>query len=397
MKKKINKKRKICFISGSRADYGILSGLIELASNDKDLKVDVVVMGQHVSKKHGNTYKEIIGDKINNIKKIKTLNSLNTPIGINKSVANGITLITNSLDKLRPDIIILLGDRFEIFSVAIACIALNIPIAHLHGGEVSEGSFDNVIRHSITKISHLHFASTAEHRKRIIQMGEIPKNVFNVGSLSLDNINSKKLFSLNELKNFFWNKVTEDYFMIVYHAVTLEPNTASKSIKNILKSLDSQKNKNFIFSGSNSDPEGDKINDIVKTYVKKNKSNSIFIDSMGYKLFLSLLKYSNGIIGNSSSAIIEAPYFRVASVNIGNRQNGRQKGDSIIDCGNSIREIKLAINKATSKNFKNKLNIVKNPYQLKNSNRRVLNILKNKSLEHITKKSFNDISASSIK
>lgn len=222
-------------------------------------------------------------------------------------------------------------------------------------------------------------------------MGEHKRNVFNVGSLSLDNISRLKLYTRSEINKFFFKDISNEYLIICYHPVTLEPGTSKIVIKNLLSALNRLENKIFIFTAANSDPEGDMINTILKRYTNKNKKKSIFVDSMGYKLFLSMLKFSAFIIGNSSSAIIEAPYFKTPTINIGSRQKGRQQANSIINCGNSYEEIQKAIKKIQSKNFKKKLKIIKNPYQLKNSNSKILNILKNRSLKNITKKTFQDI------
>ncbi|MCS7244074.1 MAG: UDP-N-acetylglucosamine 2-epimerase [Candidatus Calescibacterium sp.] len=372
-------KYRICVFTGTRAEYGLLRPLIQEIKSDKDLELKLIASCMHLSPEFGLTYKEIEKDKIEINEKIEILMSSATSIGTIKSIGVGLISFPEILSNLKPDLSIILGDRFEALAFAISCYFLKIPIAHLYGGEVTYGSFDENIRHSITKLSYLHFTSTEEYRKRVIQLGEDPKRVFNVGSLSIDNI--KKLIFLNrkELEEKLSIKFKKINFLITYHPEMSEENT-EKGIENLLKSLEdfynSEKDSLFIFTKSNADPYNNIINLKIEEFTKKYPSNSVLFDSLGEVLYLSTMKEVNAIIGNSSSGIIYSSSFKIPVVNIGDRQKGRIKPQNVIDSSINYSDIKKAIKKSLSHEFISTIRFTKNPYGVGNSAEKIKNIIK---------------------
>lgn len=326
------KKRKICIITGSRAEYGLLRPLIEEIKNDADIQLKLIVTGMHLSPEFGLTYQEIEKDKIIINEKIEILLSSDTPIGISKSMGLAMMGFAEAYERLKPDIIVVLGDRFEIFSAVASALVSRIPVAHISGGEITEGVFDDSFRHSITKMSHLHFTSTEEYRKRVIQLGEEPKRIFKVGEIGLDNIRRLKLLSKIELEKRLDFKFNKHNLLVTFHPVTLEYKTSGTQFKNLLNEIDKLKDTNIIFTKSNADTYGRIINQMIDNYVKENSDKSKAFTSMGQLLYLSTMKYVDGIVGNSSSAIIESPSFKIGAINIGDRQKGRIKAKNVIDC-----------------------------------------------------------------
>ena len=324
-------KTKICVITGSRAEYGLLFWLLKGIKADKDLVLQLIVTGMHLSSNFGLTYKEIEKDfKVD--QKIDMKLSSDTNVGISKSMGIAQTRFAKVYNKLKPDIIIVLGDRFEILSATITAMISKIPIAHIHGGELTEGSWDDSIRHSISKMAHLHFTANEEYRARVIQLGEQPNRVFNIGAMCIENIKKLKFLKREEFEKSINFKLNKKNLLVTFHPVTLETNTAKKQFKEILYSLKLLKNTNIIFTKTNSDTNGKIINNMINDYVCRNSKNSIAFSSLGRLRYLSALKYVDAVIGNSSSGIIEAPSFKLATINIGDRQNGRVKASSIIDC-----------------------------------------------------------------
>ena len=383
-------KRKICIFTGTRAEYGLLKPLMDKIKEDKDLKLQILASGMHLSPEFGLTYKEIEKDGFKIDEKVEMLLSADTPTAINKSIGLGIIGFTDALNRLKPDISVVLGDRFEALAFAIANYMMRIPIAHLYGGESTFGAFDEGIRHSITKFSYLHFTSTEVYRKRVIQLGEHPSRVFNVGALGIDNIKKLRLLTKEELEKRLGKKLKSKNLLITFHPVTLEKDTSEKQFNEILKALDELDDTLLIFTKANADTEGRKINKRIEEYVNKNKEKAIAFTNMGQLLYLSTMKYVDGVVGNSSSGIIEAPSFKIGTINIGDRQKGRIKADSVIDCKPKYEEIKQALNRLFSKEFKEKLKRVKNPYGDGKSAERIVKILKKINIKD-TKKKFFDI------
>lgn len=383
----MSKKRKICFVTGSRADYGLLYHLMKKVKIDKKLELQIIVTGMHLSSKFGYTYREIEKDfKIN--KKIDLALSSDSSIGISKSMGLAQISFAEVYDDLKPDIVLVLGDRYEIFSAVSAAMIARIPIAHLHGGETTEGAFDEAIRHSITKMSHLHFTATNEYRKRVIQLGENPSKVFNVGATGIENIKKNNLLSKREFEISINRKLFSKNILITFHPVTLEENTAKHQFKELLKAIDELKNTFFIFTKANSDTGGRIINKMIDEYVDKNFEKSVLFTSLGQSKYLSALKHVDIVVGNSSSGIIEAPSFKTATLNIGDRQKGRIMADSILNCKPDSKSIKKSLKKIYSIKFQKILKNTKNPYDNGCSSQKILKILKNIKLNDILKKKF---------
>ena len=385
--------RKICIVTGTRAEYGLLYCLMKEIQNDSDIELQVIATGMHLSPEFGLTYLNIEKDGLKIDKKIEILLSSDTPIGISKSMGLGMIGFVEAYEELRPDIVVILGDRFEIFSAASAAMIARIPIAHLHGGEITEGAFDEAMRHSITKMSHLHFTATGEYRKRVIQLGEDPANVFNVGGLGIDNIKNFQLMSKEEVENAINFKLGTKNLMITFHPTTLEPDTAREQFQNLLYALDELKDTRFIFTKPNADTEGRVIANKIDeyTYFRRENNKMIAFVNLGQLKYLSAMQFVDGVVGNSSSGLTEAPTFKVGTINIGDRQRGRIKADSVIDCKPTKDSILTAIEKLYSKEFQEKLKNVKNPYGEGGAARKIKKVLKEKDLSDILKKQFYDI------
>jgi GDP/UDP-N,N'-diacetylbacillosamine 2-epimerase (hydrolysing) len=385
--------RKICVVTGTRAEYGLLYWVMKSIEKDKNLKLQLIVTGMHLSNEFGLTYKQIEKDGFHIDKKIEILVSSDSTIGISKSMGLAMISFSEVFQELQPDLILVLGDRFEIFSAVSSAMIGRIPIAHCHGGEATEGLIDESIRHSITKMSHIHFCSTEHYKKRIIQLGESPKSVYNVGALGIENINKLKLLTRNEFEDSISFKLDKKHSLLVtFHPVTLEKSTAREQIDNLLKAIDNIEDCKIIFTKSNSDTEGRVINTMIDQYVKENSIKAVCFSSLGQLRYLSALKYIDCVIGNSSSGLIEVPSFETATVNIGDRQRGRIMGESVIQCDPNFNEIKKAILKAISVDFKNRVLLKStNPYGTGNSSDLILDKLKNTDLDNILKKQFYDL------
>jgi len=381
-------KRKICVVTGTRAEYGLLYWLMKEIESDKELQLQLIVTGMHLSPEFGLTYQEIEKDfKID--KKIEMLLSSDTSVGISKSMGLAQISFSESYEDLQPDLLVVLGDRYEIFSAVSAAMIARIPVAHLHGGEATEGLIDEPIRHSITKMSQLHFTATEEYKNRVIQLGEHPDRVFNVGGLGIDNIKKLQLLSKNDFEkliNFNFNK---NNILVTFHPVTLEESTAKEQFQELLYSIDELKDTNVIFTKANSDTDGRIINNMIDNYVFTH-DNTISFKSMGQLKYLSALQFMDAVVGNSSSGLLEAPSFKITTVDIGDRQRGRVKADSVICCMPNKKSIDNALRKIYSKDFKNILKNVKNPYGDGGASQKIKETIKNISLNGILKKSFYD-------
>jgi GDP/UDP-N,N'-diacetylbacillosamine 2-epimerase (hydrolysing) len=384
---------KICIVTGTRAEYGLLYWTIKKLLSDKYFQVQLVVTGMHLSPEFGLTYKQIEEDGIKINKKVEMLLSSDSASGVSKSIGLGIICFADIFSDLKPDIVLLLGDRFEIFAAATAAMIAKTPIAHCHGGEATEGLIDEPIRHSITKMSHLHFTSTEEYRKRVIQLGEQPNRVFNVGALGIENINKLKLLNKIDFENSIDLKLSSIVFLITFHPVTLEKSTAEEQFKNLLLALKTFKNTTFIFTLPNADNDGRIIIDLIHDFVSKNKNISKAYTSLGQLRYLSAIKHSDLVIGNSSSGLIEVPSFKKPTINIGDRQRGRVFGPSVINCKPIKKEIINSIEIALSKKFNQKLLSTKNPYGSRNSSIQIVRILKKVSIGgDLVKKRFYNLS-----
>ena len=386
-------KRKICIVTGTRAEYGLFFRLLQEIKNDPDLQLQIVATGMHLSPEFGLTYKAIEKDGFKISKKVEMLLSSDTPVGITKSVGLGIIGFADAFEQLHPDIMVLLGDRFESFSVAIAAMLARIPIAHLHGGETSVGAFDEAFRHSITKMSQLHFVATEEYRRRVIQLGEDPEIVFNVGSLGIDNIENTTLMSKEEFETSINFKLGCKNLMITFHPVTLEPGASETQFQNLLEALDVLKDAKLIFTKPNADTEGRILIKMIDDYVRDNNHKAVAFVSLGKLRFLSAMQYIDGVVGNSSSGLIEAPTFKIGTINIGDRQKGRIKANSVIDCQPTKSSILKAFRKLYSEEFIRKLKDIQNPYGEGGAAKKIKKVLKEKNIADILKKQFYDIYA----
>ena len=382
--------RKICVVTSTRAEYGLLYWLLKEISADSELKLQLIVTGMHLSPEFGLTYKEIEKEfKID--KKIEILSSSHTSLDICAEMARVYEKFAPALVELKPDILVLLGDRYEIFGVAGVASIMQIPIAHIHGGETTQGAFDEAFRHSITKMSHIHFAATNEYANRIIQLGEEPRRVFNVGGTSIENIKKLNLLSKEEFEKSIDFRLAKKNILITFHPVTLENSSAREQFSEILKALDGLEDTNFIFTKANSDTDGDVINKMIDEYVRENSQKAVAFASLGQLRYLSAIKFVDIVLGNSSSGLLEVPSFKKATINIGDRQKGRARASSVIDVRPIKEEILAAIKRAYSKEFEQTLKDTINPYDGGNPSKKMVKILKEIKLDGILKKKFYDI------
>ncbi|MDC0239200.1 UDP-N-acetylglucosamine 2-epimerase [Candidatus Thioglobus sp.] len=386
-------RRKIGVVTGTRAEYGLLYWLMKEIDSDKFLELQIFATGMHLSEEFGNTYQQIEKDGFTIDSKVDISLSSDTELAISRSMGLGIIGFSETFQELKPDLLLVLGDRFEIFSAVSAAMIAKIPVAHLHGGETTEGVFDEYIRHSITKMSHLHFVAMEKYRDRIIQLGEHPNKVFNVGGLGVDSINKLKLLSKANLEKSINFKLGEKNIIVTFHPVTLEKSTSKVNFQALLDSLAKLKNTKIIFTKANSDTDGRVINTMIDDYVA-NHENTIAFVSMGQLNYLSALQLMDVVIGNSSSGLLEAPSFKIGTINIGDRQKGRIKADSVIDCLPEIKSIDKALKKLYSEDFQNKIKNVNNPYGDGGASKKIISIIKKVNVNNILKKSFYDLTIS---
>jgi GDP/UDP-N,N'-diacetylbacillosamine 2-epimerase (hydrolysing) len=379
--------RKIAIVTGTRAEYGLLYWLIKGVHDDPEPELQLLVTGMHLSPEFGLTWKQIEQDGFPITKKIEILLSSDTSVGISKSNALALISFAEAFEELKPEIVVLLGDRTETFSAAQAALIAGIPIAHIHGGELTEGAYDDAIRHSITKMSHLHFTATDEYRKRVIQLGEQPETVFNVGAIGLDNIKKLQLLSRSDFEESIGHKLSENNLLITFHPVTLENRSAREQFQNLLEALDELNNTLLIFTKPNSDKDGRIIIQMIDEYVNSNSDKAVAFTSLGQLRYLSAIQYMDAIVGNSSSGIIEGPAFNVPTVNIGDRQKGRIMGPTIFNCAPVKKEISKALNNALKFD---KTQPHQHPYGEGNTSEKILGILKNTKNINL-KKRFYDI------
>jgi len=381
-------KRKVCLITTNRADYGLQRNLIFLFKKNKKINFKLLVAGSHHSKEYGLSINEIISDK-NKIdfafkNKFKETNSLSTLLSMSESLRKFAKIFA----KIGPDIVIILGDRYEMLMASISATIYNFPIAHIQGGEITEGAFDDSIRHVITKMSSLHFVSHEKYKKKLIKFGESQKNIFNFGGLGAENIQLTKFIDKKKIEKKFSFKFKEKNILVSFHPVTRESNTTKEYFKQLISTLEKFSDIQFIFTSPNPDPENHIIINILKKYLRKNK-NFISVKTFGQKNFFSVLKIVDGIIGNSSSGILEMPSFKKGTINIGNRQKGRIQAASIINCPPKSLSIERSIRKLYSKSFRKKISSSKNLYYKKNTAKKIVKVVSNLPLNNlIIKKSY---------
>ena len=385
--------KRIGIMTGTRAEYGLLKPLMQEINKDNDLELYLIVSGMHLSPEFGMTYKEIEGDGFQINAKVEMLLSSDSPAGISKSIGLGVIGFADEFQRADLDMLILLGDRYEALSAAICALVMRIPIAHLHGGELTEGAIDEGIRHSITKMSYLHFTSTEQYRNRVIQLGENPERVFYVGALGVENIKKINLMTKEELERSIHFEIDENTVIVTYHPVTLENNTVEEQFLNLLKVLDRNPKIRMIFTKANADTNGRIVNELIDKYTAQNSERACAFVSLGQKRYLSALKYCRIVIGNSSSGIIEAPSFGKPIINIGDRQKGRICADSVINCGYTQQEIQQAMETALTEEFENKARNCRNPYEKENTAANIISVIKDYLLNDKIKlkKGFYDI------
>ena len=382
--------KKICVITGTRADYGLLRWVMEGIRNSPVLQLQIIGTGMHLSPEFGLTIKAIEADGFQVDRRVEMLLSSDTASGVTKSMGLGLIGFADVLAELRPDLMLVLGDRYEIFAAASAAMIARIPIAHLHGGESTEGAIDEAIRHSITKMSHLHFVAAAEYRRRIIQLGEKAERVFLVGGLGIDNILRLKLLSRKELESKLEFKLAARNLLITFHPVTLEDHTSSAQLDEILRVLSKCKDTGLIFTMPNSDTDSRHLFKQIKEFCLQNPSANAFT-SLGQLHYLSCIQHVDGVIGNSSSGITEVPSFKKGTINIGNRQRGRLRASSVIDCEPTSDSLISALKKLYSQEFQTNLDSAINPYGMGGASESVVKELERVSLDGLLNKSFNDL------
>lgn len=383
-------KKTIAIATGSRAEYGLLKPLIKALHNAENFNMQLLVTGMHLSQKYGYTVLEIEADGLPVTSKIDSRLKGDSSIAVSNSIATTIVGFSKVLDALNPDLLMVLGDRSEIFAAATAATIKGIPIAHIHGGETTEGAYDEAFRHAITKMSQWHFTSTEVYKKRVIQLGEQPDRVFNVGAIGIDSIARLELMSKDEFEASIDFKLNTKNVLITFHPVTLEKNTAEAQFKHLLSALDQLEDVTLIFTKPNSDKDGIVISNLIDEYVANHSQKAIKFTSLGQKRYLSALQYMDVVIGNSSSGIIEVPLFKIPTINIGDRQKGRLAPKSVINCLPTKTDIASALQQAYSPEFLNSIAHLKSEYGNGTATEQIMAVLNSKPLPYI-KKTFFDL------
>lgn len=383
--------RKIAVVTGTRADYGLLYPLLVELQQAKDFELQLVVSCMHWAKEFGETFQQIEEDGFTIDSKVDMLMSNDNAVGITKSVGLATINFADEFSRLDPDLIIVLGDRFEILAATQAAYMARIPVAHIHGGEISAGALDDGFRHVITKMSHLHFVAAEAYRKRVVQMGETPDRVFNVGAIGLDNLEILDLVDREQWQEDCDFQLGELNFLVTYHPATIEPARTRDCVANLLQALDEFPHAKILFTKSNADETGRLIGELLDYHGRYHPDNCKISTNLGSKYYLSALQHFDVVIGNSSSGLIEAPYFNKPTVNIGPRQNGRLKASSVIDCDDSVEGITQAVFKALSPDFQTSLSQVSSPYGRGNSAKKIIDILRQHNFKDLFRKRFYDL------
>lgn len=382
--------RKICVITGSRAEYGLLYWVMQGIAQDSDLTLQIIATGMHLAPEFGYTYQQIEQDGFTIDRKVEILLSSDSPVGIAKSMGLGMIGFADAFNQLQPDLIVVLGDRFEIFSAVSAALVARIPVAHIHGGETTEGAFDEALRHSITKMSHLHFVAAEPYRQRVIQLGEQPEQVFLVGGLGIDNIKRLKLLDRNALEAALDFKFGSRNLLVTFHPVTLEHATAETQMQALLDALEELNDARLIFTLPNADTGGRSLIQMVERFVSKH-DNARAYSSLGQLRYLSCVAQVDGVVGNSSSGLLEVPSFKKPTINIGDRQRGRLLASSVINCSPNKKDISAALQKLYDEDFQKSLANVQNPYGEGGASESIVTTLKNVPLDKLVKKRFYDL------
>ncbi|TGM31710.1 UDP-N-acetylglucosamine 2-epimerase (hydrolyzing) [Leptospira biflexa] len=388
-------KKKICIVTGTRAEYGLLSHLMKEINNIENFELQLIVTGMHLSPEFGLTYHQIVEDGFKIDQKIEILLSADTASAISKSIGIGFLGFADTYERLKPDLLIVLGDRYEILAASASALIFNIPICHIHGGELTFGAYDDAIRHSITKMAKLHFTAAKEYRNRVIQMGEDPNFVFDVGGLGVDSILKLPIYSKKDLEKELDFQFGKRNLLITYHPETISSESPLVQFNELLKALDSLEDTNLIFTLPNSDTGGREIISLIDSFVSSHK-NSKSYTSLGQTKYFSCIRYVDGVVGNSSSGLLEVPSFKKGTINIGNRQSGRLKAKSVIDTKPDEDSIREGISYLYSNEFQTILESVVNPYGEGNATEKIMKVLTTISFESLKKKEFFDIEVRSL-
>ena len=383
--------RKICVVTGSRAEYGLLYWILKAIQDDADLSLQLIVTGMHLSPEFGLTWRQIVADGFTISSKVEMLLSSDSSVGISKSMGLGLIGFADALNELQPDLLVVLGDRFEIFAATQAAMNQRIPIAHIHGGELSEGAVDDAIRHAISKMAHLHFTATETYRRRVIQLGEQPSRVFNVGAPGLDNVYRLPLLDRPQLEQALGIALGKRNLLVTFHPVTLENATAGEQFNQLLLALDSFDDINIIFTHANADADGRVIAAMIDNYSRRHADRVASFVSLGALRYLSTLRQVDAVVGNSSSGLLEAPAFKIPTINIGDRQRGRICADSVLNCPPEAEAIRQALQAVFSGELAELLKTVRNPYGKGGASLKIKKLLKNCELSGLLKKNFYDI------
>ena len=383
----------ICVVTGTRAEYGLLRWVMQGIKDSSLLELQLIATGMHLSPEFGLTYRDIEADGFNVDRKVEMLLSSDTPVGVAKSMGLAICGFADALTELRPDILLVLGDRYEIFAAASAAMIARIPIAHLHGGEATEGAFDEAIRHSITKMSHLHFVAAEEYRQRVIQLGETPGRVFRVGGLGIDNILKLQLLSREDLEVALDFRLGPRNLLVTFHPATLEQGTAAAQMAELLAALETLEDTHIVFTTPNADPESRVMFDMIEGFVRCHSKTTKVFTSLGQLCYLSCIGNVNAVVGNSSSGLTEVPTFRKGTINIGDRQRGRLKASSVIDCAPIRSDILRAIQRLYADDFQAGLAKVVNPYGQGGASEKIVEIIGRCDPGTLLKKHFHDLPA----
>jgi GDP/UDP-N,N'-diacetylbacillosamine 2-epimerase (hydrolysing) len=383
-------RRKICIITGTRAEFGLLRWLMQDIQLEPSLELQVIATGTHLSPEFGLTYLDVEQAGFAIDAKVEMLLSADTATAVTKSMGLGLIGFADAYSRLSPDLIVVLGDRFEILAAASAALIAGIPVAHLHGGETTEGAFDEAIRHSITKMSHLHFVAAEDYRRRVIQLGEQPERVFLVGGLGIDAIKRITLLNRKALEAALNFKLGQKNLLITFHPVTLDAVSSQHQMSELLAALGELTDTNFIFTMPNADTGGRELAAMVNAFVASHGNAKVYA-SLGQLRYLSCMRYVNGVIGNSSSGLTEAPSLGVGTINIGDRQKGRLSASSVINCQPSVDSIREALDKLFNPTFRSTLDQTINPYGIGGASKKIVDILSTHPINNLLKKSFYDI------
>lgn len=383
--------RKICIVTGTRAEYGLLYWLMREIQEDSDLELQLIVTGAHLSPEYGNTVQEIERDGFQIHERIEMLLSSDTPNAVTKAMGLGLIGFADAYARLKPDIVVLLGDRYEMMVAAQAAMVAKIPIAHIHGGERTEGVIDEAIRHSITKMSHLHFVATDEYQRRVIQLGEHPDRVFNFGAIGIDNIIKLQLLEREELQRSLQFDLGDHYFVVTYHPVTLGLSQPARTFQELIEALNAYPEYKVIITKPNADPQNKEIISMIDRYADDNRDRVLSVSSLGQLRYLSAVKHCDAVIGNSSSGIIEVPVLKRPTVNVGDRQRGRAMGPTVINVSENKDDIIEGIELALSNKFQKIVQESESIYGKGNVSHKIKDVIKSYPLEGILLKIFHDM------